>query len=233
MNNSRMASIGGWSLIAFALLFLGLQLAMILFYNFPATLTGPDRDTFPLMLAGGPVMQFLLSIYALLPLLLIPASVGAYYAFRDVNEPGMRIGVLFATLAAFVLTLALLRWPSFNWYLARYYGGADAGQKEVVSVMFHSLDSFLGVFVGSFLGKICITIWFFIVSASVLRTRDVPAWIGYLGYIASVYLLLLLLLSPFNIIPVFAHRYLQVLSPIEFIWLMVFGVVLLYYKEVR
>lgn len=230
MTNSKMAKIGGWSLIAFTLIYLGLQLLFILVYNYRAAPHGPDIDTFKMLLAGGTTLQALLSIFALLPLLIIPASVGAYYAFRDVSEPGLRVSVLFAVIAAFSLMLCLARYPTFDWYLARFYAGGHGGE-AMTGAVFHALDDYLGLFVGGVIGLVCAAIWFFIVSASMIHTRDLK-WVGYLGILAGIYLLVTLI-EPFKLLPEGAQRYLNILSPIEFLWLMSFGVCLLFYKDVR
>lgn len=232
MTNAKMVRTSGWFLIAFTLIYLGLQLTFFLAYDYRAALSGPDIDTFKLLLAGGTLMQVLLSIFALVPLLLIPASVGAYYAFRDVNEPGLKVSVLFATLSAFALSLCLMRWPTFNWYLARLYDQAGT-QQPAISAVFHALDDYLGLFVGDIFSKVCAAIWFFIVARAMLRSTSVPQWIGYLGIIAGIYLLITLCIPFSNIIPMPIINFLNVLAPLMFIWLMMFGITLLMYKEPR
>lgn len=230
MTIPKMVRAGGWFLIAFTLIYLGLQLTFILAYDYHAGLSGPDIDSFKLLLAGGTPMQLMLSLFAMVPLLLIPASIGAYYAFRDIDEPGLRTSVLFATLSAFALSLCLMRWPTFNWYLARFAAGGDT--QPVVAAIFHGLDDYLGLFLGDIFSKVCASVWFFIVARAMLRSRAVPQWIGYLGIIAAVYLLITLI-NPFNLIPMFVVNFLNVLSPIVFLWLMMFGITLLMYKEPR
>lgn len=226
----KMVTVGGWSLIAFGIIYLGFQLIFLIIYDFPGINYGPDKEVFPLLLAGGLTLQILLTIYSLLPLLLIPASVGAYYAFRDVNEPALRVGVLFATLAALGLTVSLMRWPSLHWYLARFFGQADPGQQVIISVFFHGLDSYVGIFAGGFLSKVTLIVWFFIISFAMIRAIGFPTWIGYLGIITSVYLLITLPM-PLGIYHNVISNVLNVIAPLEFIWLMLFGVSLLFYKE--
>lgn len=226
MNDIRkMVNVGGWSLIGFAVIFLGLQLILSWFFNYPAVLHGPGKEVFPVLLAGGSLLQFLLMIFALLPLLLIPASIASYYAFRDINEPGMRVGVIFATLASFALTLSLMRLPSLHFYMAKFFGSADAS----VGFLFQGTDLFLGVFLAGFFGKICLIVWFFIVSFAMLRARNFPHWMGTIGIITAIYLVLTLL-SLFNV-PAIINQVLGILSPLEFIWLFLFGIAMLYYKE--
>lgn len=231
MTNAKMVRLGGWFLIAFTLIYLGLQLTFFLAYNYRAALSGPDIESFKLLLAGGTTMQILLSIFALLPLLLLPASVAAYYAFRDIDEADLRISILFATLASFSLSLCLMRWPTFNWYLARFYEQAGSAQPGVAAI-FHGLDDYLGLFIGNIFSKVCASVWFLIVSFAMLRSRTVPQWIGYLGIIATIYLLITLL-EPFSILPAGIINFLNVLSPLEFLWMMMFGITLLMYKEPR
>lgn len=232
MTNAKMVRLSGWFLIAFTLIYLGLQLTFILVYNYHAALSGPDIDSFKLLLAGGTPMQLLLAIFALVPLMLIPVSVGAYYAFRDVNEPGLKVSVLFATLSAFALSLCLMRWPTFNWYLARLYDQSGS-QQPAISAVFHALDDYLGLFVGDIFSKVCAIVWFYIVAKAMLRSRSVPQWIGYLGIIAVVYMIVTLCIPFSNIVPMAIISFLNVLAPLMFIWLMMFGITLLMYKEPR
>lgn len=225
----KMVNVGGWSLIGFAVIFLGLQLILGWVYNYPATFHGPGKEIFPILLAGGSTLQFLLMIFALLPLLLIPASIASYYAFRDINEPGMRVGVIFATLASFALSLSLMRWPSMHFFLAQSFGAADPSQQVAIGTMFQSTDLFLGMFLAGFFSKICLIVWFFIVSFAMLRARNFPHWMGTIGIITAIYLLLTLL-SLFNVPPII-NRTLIIFTPLEFIWLFLFGIAMLYYKE--
>lgn len=229
-NNNQMVRFGGWSLIVFALLYLTVQLIFYVFYSFPVALSGPDKEAFALLIHGGLGMQLLFTAFGLFPLLLIPASVGAYYAFRSENEPWMRVSVLFAAIAALSLSLCLLRWPSFNWYLARFYGGATPDQQQVVSVVFHGVENFFGIFLGGVLGKACIAIWFLIISLTMLKLEEFPRWIAYFGIIAVIYMVLTLA-YPFGIFPLGLESLLHWFDPIEFLWLMIFGIGLLFYKD--
>lgn len=231
MNNSAMVKLGGWSLIVFAFLYTGMQLGLNIFFDFPAVLHGADTDTFGLLLAGGTSILIFLCVFSLLPLLLIPASLGSYYAFKDINEPGIRLGLIFATFGAFGLAFCLMRWPTFNWYLARFFKFGTSGQLSTASAIFHGLDDYLGLFVGGIFSKICISIWFFIVSAAMLKTPNFPKWIGYLGYIAAIYLLLTLSMPFILNAPLAFIKITNVFSIIEFLWLLAFGISLLYYKE--
>jgi hypothetical protein len=59
------------------------------------------------------------ALYGVLPLVFIPAGVGAFEALRNRASGPMRVGMLFAFLAAFSMMLGLMRWPSVHWELAR------------------------------------------------------------------------------------------------------------------
>ena len=67
---------------------------------------------------------------AFLPLLLIPAVIGARAALGDPVPNGMRGAQVFATIAATSMLLGLARWPSVHWELARAYPSATAGARE-------------------------------------------------------------------------------------------------------
>lgn len=230
MSKASMVKAGGWFLIAFALAYLGIQLALLMFYNFPPSFNITDSGTFKLMLDGGMPMQILLSIYAFIPLLLFPACLGAYYAFKDINEPVMRLSVIFAVFAAFTLSLALMRWPTFDWAVAKFFSHAESSQQLTANAMFHAFSDYLGTFVGGIFSKVCLSIWFFLVSSVMLKINNLR-WTGYLGILAGIYLLFTII-QPFDVLPAEVWRIVSIISFIEFIWLLAFGVCMLYYREV-
>jgi len=229
MTNVKMMHVGGWSLIVFALSYLGVQLALILLFNYHAISQDLNAESLKLISAGGGPLQAMLAIFALLPLLLIPGSVGAYYAFKDIDEPGMRLGVLFATLAAFAFSLCLMRWPTFNWYITQFFGQAAPKQQVAINAIFHGLNNYFGVFLGGIFVNICSSIWFFFVSCAMLASKQIPKWMGYLGIIAAVYLLLALILH-FSGVPAIVVHFFKFTALIEFLWLVIFGVSLLFYE---
>lgn len=229
MKNSKMISIGGWSLIVFTVLYLGIQVYLMVVHNYPAIAYGPGRLVLPVLLSEGRPLAFVLTIFSLLPLLLIPGSVGAYYAFRGENEPGMRLATLFALITAFSLVICLMRWPSFNLYIAGAYAVADAGQRGLLNAMLLASNAYFGVYIGGFLASACATVWFFITAKTMLKSRGFPVWVGYLGIVAAV-VMLLTLINNFNFFPAVVTQSISDLAPIDAVWLLVFGISLLAFK---
>jgi hypothetical protein len=230
MNNTNMIKVGGWSIVIFTLLYLALQVFLHIVYNYPAIPHGAGKELIPVLLNGGLTFQILLTVFALLPLLLIPGSVGIYYAFKDINKPNMLLSVIFASMGIFTFILSLLRWPSLNWSIAHFYQQAVPADQASILVLFASMNSYWGIFLAGFLAKICFSIWFFLVSAAMLKVKDMPKWMGYLGIIAGIYVLASVFML-LGIIPIMTYGVLRLLAPLEFLWMMVLGISLLYYKK--
>lgn len=112
---------GGAALVAAALGFMGVFAYLAVRFNYLDVLEAPAGDALPALLAMSATGRAVWGLYGLLPLLLIPAAVGAHTALRRSDEGGMRLALLPAVVAALSMMLGLLRWPSIQWELARAY----------------------------------------------------------------------------------------------------------------
>lgn len=230
MNRSKVVSIGGWSLVLFTVLYLGVQVCLMTIYDYPVSIYNPGLGILPVLLTGGQPLTILLSVFSLTPLLLMIGGVGAYYAFKDVNEPAMRISVLFATLTAIGFILYLMYWPSFNLALASAYDAASPDQRGVLGIVLQSLNTYVGVYIGGFFTSICAAIWFLIVSVTMLKTIGFPKWIGWIGIVASVFMIVQVF-AAFGAYPETVTFLLNKLTPIDSIWMFVFGIGLIAYRN--
>lgn len=172
---------GGAALVGAALAFTGVFTYLAVQFNYPEVLDAPASEALPALLAMGGSGRAVWAIYGLLPLLLIPASVGASAALAPASSGGMRLGVLMATTAAISMMLGLLRWPSIQWELALAFGHTSGESRVVLSAVFDGLNRYLGNYLGEFVGELCLNAFFVLSGRAMLRTDTVPRWMGWLG----------------------------------------------------
>lgn len=91
---------GGAALVVAALAFSGVFFYLAIRFDYPDVLDAEAGAALPALLAMGAPGRAVWAMYGLLPLLLIPAAVGAYTALSPSNEGAMRIAVLVALTAA-------------------------------------------------------------------------------------------------------------------------------------
>ena len=123
-------------------------------FNYPAVLDGRAADVLPALLATGDAGRAVWAIYSLLPLIWIPAAVGAFYALRGSSEGAMRMAVLFAVVASLSMIGGLMRWPSFHWELAQAWAGAEPSARPALEALFDATNRYLGNYIGEFLGEL-------------------------------------------------------------------------------
>ena len=98
----------------------------------------------------------------------------------------MRVATHFATLAAISMMLGLMRWPSVHWELAKAYVTAAPDQRLTLDAIFLGLNRYLGNYIGEFIGELCVSIFFLISGAAMLRAGSrFPRWQGYLGIVTA------------------------------------------------
>jgi hypothetical protein len=177
--------LAGALLVGTALAFVAVFGILASTFNYPDVLEGSAAEVLPALLAGGTPLRVVWWIYSLLPLMLIPAAVGAFDALRDERESLMRAGTYSAVLASLTLTLGLIRWPSLNYELATIYAAAAPGGRAAVEVVFTGFNSYLGTYIGEQLGEIFLNAWFLAVALTMLWSARFPRWIAGSGIVAG------------------------------------------------
>jgi uncharacterized protein DUF4386 len=127
-----------------------------------------------------------MGVYSVLPLVFIPAGIGAFEALHERAAGPMRAGVLFALLAAMSMMLGLMRWPSVHWELARAWVMAAEGERLVLAAVFDGLNRYLGNFVGEFLGELSFSVFFVLSGVGLLRSQRKSPWLGWWGIATGV-----------------------------------------------
>jgi hypothetical protein len=177
---------GGIALIGGALAFLGVFSYLAARFHYPEILDGSAEDVLPALLATGAMGRAAWALYGILPLVFIPAGIGAFEALRDRAAGPMRVGVLFALLAAVSMVLGLMRWPSVHWELARAWATAAGGERLVLTAVFDGLNSYMGNFIGEFLGELSFSVFFVLSGVGLLRHPRAPRWLSWWGMTTGI-----------------------------------------------
>ena len=181
MTNRGLIRFGGLCLAGGAVAFLGVFTYLAARFNYPDVLDGPAASVLPDLLATGQQGRLVWALYALLPLIWLPAGVAAYEALAPVTRGAMRLALLFAVVAALALMLGLMRWPSVHWHLALAFEHAAAPEQVVLAAVFDGLNTYLGNYIGEFLGEFSFNVFFLLTSVAWLRSPQSRKWIGWVG----------------------------------------------------
>jgi hypothetical protein len=218
--------VGGLALIVGALAFMGVFAFLAARFDYPAILDGPADTVLPKLLATGASGRAVWALYAFLPLIWLPAGVGAYLALRRSHPGAMLLALQCAVMAAISMMVGLMRWPSIQWRLAELYAMADPGQKQVLGSIFDGLNTYLGNYIGEFLGELCVAGFFLLSSWALLRSRATSRIVAGFGLITGAGGLIGMFrnLTPTVTGVAAVNNYLLPL------WMIVFGIVLLRYR---
>ena len=181
MTTRAVIRFGGLCLAGGAIAFLGVFTYLAARFNYPAVLDGPAATVLPSLLATGQQGRLAWAVYALLPLIWLPAGVAAYEALAPVRRGPMRLALLFAGVAALAMMLGLMRWPSVHWHLALAFEHAGPPEQGVLAAVFDGLNAYLGNYIGEFLGELSFSVFFLLTSIVWLESRRSHQWIGWVG----------------------------------------------------
>ena len=230
MRNVGTIRVGGISLITGALAFMGVFAYLAAQFNYPQVLDGNAAEVLPNLIATGTTGRAVWAIYGFLPLIWIPAGVGAFHALRRVREGSMRVAMLFAVVSAISMMLGLLRWPSIHWALAQAYVIGTEADRTAIGAIFAGLNSFLGNYIGEFLGELSFSVFFLLSGLAMLaKGARFPRWIGYLGVFTAVAGIIGMFRNVTSVVdPVAAVN--NYLLPL---WMIIFGVALIRHPEAK
>jgi hypothetical protein len=170
---------GGLALVAGAIGFLAVFAYLAVRFNYPKVLDGSAEDVLPALLATGDAGRAAWAFYALLPLIWLPAGVGAFEALRNRARGPMRLAMLFALTAAISMMIGLMRWPSIHWELAQAWVSSGPSERAVLAATFDGLNRYLGNFIGEFLGELSFSLFFILVGVGLLRRAETRRWLGW------------------------------------------------------
>jgi hypothetical protein len=214
--------VGGLALIFGAIAFMAVFSFLAARFDYPAILNGPANAVLPRLLATGPSGRAAWALYAFLPLIFLPAGVGAYCALRRFPSGTMLLAMQFAVLAAISMMLGLMRWPTVHWHLAQLQATATAEQQQVIAAVFDGLNTYLGNYIGEFLGELSFNMFFLLSSWTLLRFRATPKWVPILGIVVAAAGFVGMFRNVTTVVaPIAAIN--NYLLPV---WMIVFGVVL-------
>jgi hypothetical protein len=179
--------LGGGSLIAATLLFSAVFMVLARTFGYPDVLDLPAAQVLPQLLALGSSGRAVWVLYGLIPLLLLPTAMGVYAAGHHAAPLTARAALILAMLSAVAMMAGLLRWPSLHWQLALAYADASPAAREAITAVFAASNSYLGNFVGEFLGELFLNSFF--LCAAIVLTRAAAhgrRWLMVAGASASL-----------------------------------------------
>jgi len=212
---------GGLALIVGAIAFMAVFSYLAASFNYPEVLDGAAATVLPALLATGARGRAVWALYAFLPLLFVPAGVGAFQALRQQAEGSMRLAMHFASIAAVSMMAGLMRWPSVHWELAKAYAGAAPEQRPLFDAVFLGLNRYLGNYIGEFLGEFTLSLFFLFSAIAMLRAGQ--RWVGSLGLLTAV----LGMVGMFRNVTDLVGPAAEVNNYLLPLWMIVFGVSLL------
>ena len=215
--------IGGLALILGAIAFMAVFSFLAARFDYPEILDGPASTVLPRLLATGAAGRAAWALYAFLPLIWLPAGVGAYRALRRSHPGAMLLALQWAVLAAVSMMLGLMRWPSLHWHLAQMHAAATPEQQQVIASVFNGFNTYLGNYIGEFLGELSFNMFFLLSAWALLRSRAAPRWVAAIGLaVAAAGFIGMFRNVTIAVAPIAAVN--NYLLPL---WMIAFGVVLL------
>jgi hypothetical protein len=178
MKSPVMIRVGGLALVVGALAFMAVFAFLAARFDYPAVLDGSAETVLPKLLATGASGRAAWALYAFLPLIWLPAGVGAYVALRRSHPGAMLLALHCTALAAISMMLGLMRWPSIHWRLAELYVTASPDQKAVLGATFDGLNVYLGNYVGESLGELSFSAFFLLSGWALLGARTTARWVA-------------------------------------------------------
>jgi hypothetical protein len=219
--NTPVLKSAGVALIFCSLAFVAVFTYLAGTFGYPDILDRGAAEVLPRLAAGGQRLRTVWFLYAVLPLGIVFAGV-ASASILERGGRGLRaLGVAAAVSAGVAMMIGLVRWPTIEWTLARYWQTAPGPSRTSLAALFDASNLLLGNVVGEFVGEVCAATWF--VALGVAFRRDGRRLLGAVGAGAGLLLAMAALRNITTAVAVVA----QINNVTLPAWLLTLGVLLL------
>jgi Domain of unknown function (DUF4386) len=163
-------------------------------FDYPNILRKEPDEILRRFVAGGAGLILRWEALLISALLMLPLA--GLLAVVLAASPALTVlSVVVGATAAIVQGLGLVRWPFAVPELARRYVAAPAGPdgdatRKTIEVVFATLHRLLGVGIGEHLGYLFTGLWTLLVCGSILSTSVLPGWLGIVGIVIGIALLI-------------------------------------------
>jgi Domain of unknown function (DUF4386) len=154
-------------------------------FNWPDILREPASVVLPEFADGGTSLVWTWFAVAwtygilLVPILLLPSVLGR----RD--DPVMRAATFIGATSVVLSVAGFLRWVFVVPQLAHDYVAGDPTTKAAVAAAWTAQHQYGGALLGEHLGELLAIAWSVALSVVILRSRMLPAWLGWTGLVVS------------------------------------------------
>ena len=200
--------------------------------NWPASLDDPAATALPRLLQQRSAVILGYSSYFLSSVLMIPMALALQAALaRQRPSLVLSVATAFGVLAGAAKPLGIIRWLSAMPLLAQAYvdpATSDQG-RETISVLYQMLNSYAGA-VGELLGVALFGgLWALLLGIALLRSGQLPRWLGGLGVVVGgLSLLPLLEIAGVSIGPL-----LTLSNASWYLWVLATGITLLTRRDTK
>lgn len=168
--------------------------------NWPASLDLPAAEALPLIQAQSGAVALGYTSYFISALLLIPIALLMQHLLRHTHSAVLLVGTGLGVLAGFAKLLGIGRWLLMMPGLAEIYTNPQASPatRDAVTVTFEAFNAYAGG-IGEMLGVALLAgLWTLCVAVVLLRSTRFPRWLGWLGIVAAM-LLLVAVIGPYGV----------------------------------
>ncbi len=155
-------------------------------FGWPDILREPADVVLPAFSAGGATLVWTWFAtawtYAILavPMLLLPTVLGLR------NHAVVRVATAIGAASVAFALIGFLRWVFVVPALAASWEAGDATTQAAVEAAWLAQHQFGGALLGEHLGQLLGLVWSVTMSVVILRTKVLPAWVGWSGLVVSV-----------------------------------------------
>jgi len=159
-------------------------------FDYPNVLRRPTGEILERFRSGGSRLVLLWWGFAMTAVLFAPLAVLVAASLDGASAVLLDLGVTVGVLAAAVQFLGLIRWAFVVPYLARSYDveGISDSRRDVIDIVFQSLNRYLGVAVGEHLGYLLTGAWSILVGVAVLQQGELHPVVGIAGIVIGAVL---------------------------------------------